>query len=307
MEKRYPLTMMCAACIPWTEDFQFDEKMFRHEVANLISHGAKSIYIMGTAGEGYALDRETFQRVVTVFLDECSKGDGVMPMTGIISTSLPEMLERIRLAKELGCRDFQIALPCWGGLDDSEVTLFFHTVCNTVPDCRFVCYNNGNRSKTKVSVSQFVRLAEELPNLVGAKYSTPLISDLYEIATAPTPLTFFLVDCSYAFGAPYGEVGLLNSFASVDFDLAWAFFEAGQKKDYEKLTLLCRYMFEVGSAFSGVAGEKIDSAFDKSIERCADPAFPNRLYPPYRGITEEEFANADRIIKNAIAKYKKLI
>ena len=54
MEKRYPITMMCAACIPWTDDFDFDEAKFRVHVKDLVDGGAKSIYIMGTAGEGYA-------------------------------------------------------------------------------------------------------------------------------------------------------------------------------------------------------------------------------------------------------------
>ena len=45
IKKRYPITMMCAACIPWTDDMQFDEASFRSEVKHLIDHDVKSIYI----------------------------------------------------------------------------------------------------------------------------------------------------------------------------------------------------------------------------------------------------------------------
>ncbi len=307
MEKRYPITMMCPACIPWTPELRFDETVFRHQVGNLVKHGAKSIYIMGTSGEGYALTRETFVQVVEVFLDECRKGDGVMPMTGIISTSLPEMLERIRLARDLGCKDFQVALPCWGKLGETELFEFFRILCTAFPDCRFVNYNNGDRSKTKITVDQFVRLAREFPNLAGAKFSSSNIYEIYGIATADTPLSFFLVDCGYTYGAVNGEVGLLNSFASIDFELSWKYFEAGRRRDLAQLQLLGNYMFELSDCLSCVEEDLIDAAFDKMIERVADPDFCNRPYPPYQGIGEADFVKIRDGMRAVVEKYRGLV
>lgn len=48
----------------------------------------------------------------------------------------------------------------------------------------------------------------------------------------------------------------------------------------------------------------IDSAYDKSIERVADNNFNNALYPPYKGLTEDEFATLDNKMEAVINKYK---
>ena len=53
MEKRFPRLLLCAACIPWTEDYQLDVPLFRKGVRLLCENGAGSIYLFGTAGEGY--------------------------------------------------------------------------------------------------------------------------------------------------------------------------------------------------------------------------------------------------------------
>ena len=95
MEKRYPRTIMATACVPWNEDLSFDEENFRRGVALLMDNGIRSIYIFGTAGEGYAVNREQFVQITKAFLDETRKTPEVMPMTGIISLSMSEIIERI--------------------------------------------------------------------------------------------------------------------------------------------------------------------------------------------------------------------
>jgi VCBS repeat-containing protein len=314
LDKTAPTGMITEGVNSWTSflnDITFG-RFFKETVnisitaADIGGSGVKSIYIFGTAGEGYCLDNETFTQIVSVFLDECSKGEGVMPMTGIISTSMPEMIVRMGMAHRLGCRDFQVALPCWGALNENEVRTFFQTICGSYPDCRIICYNNGPRSKTKISVAQFKKLASEIPNLAGVKHSTPNLYETYDVATADTPLAFYLVDSSYTFGAPLGEVGFLNSFASIDLDLSWKYFYAGQKGDLDTLFGLGKYFIELVKAFDCVQGEKMDSALDKTIERVADGRFSNKLYPPYESLTETEFAQVNESVHKTAEKYRKL-
>lgn len=304
MSKRYPITMMCAACVPWTKDFKFDEAAFKKEVKHLVDNDAKSIYIFGTAGEGYAVNTEVYTQVVKALLEECSKKPDVMPMAGIISTSMMDIIDRITIAKNIGCKDFQIALPCWGALSDDEVIGFFKSICGLFPDCRFIHYNNGPRSKKLCTIDLYVRIAEEVPNLVAAKYSTSNMYEIYKIVTTDCPITFYLVDAGYTFGAMNGECALLNSFASVDMELAWKYFHAGQNKDYQTLIDLGSYNMELVGCFGVVERELIDSAYDKTIERVADPGFSNTLYPPYTGLSEEEFNIVNNRMRAVLEKYK---
>ena len=305
MEKRYPITMMCAACVPWTKDFEFDEASFRKQVKNLVDHDAKSIYIFGTAGEGYAVNARVFAQVVKALVEECAKKADVMPMTGIISTSMMEMIDRIEIGRSLGCRDFQIALPCWGALNDEEVIGFFKTICGRFPDCRFIHYNNGPRSKKLCKINLYVELAKVVPNLVAVKYSTDKMYEIYNMVTTECPIAFYLVDAGYTYGIMKGQCGFLNSFASIDMDLAWRYFYAGQNKEYGTLLELDSYYKELVNCFDMITREVMDSALDKSIERVADEDFCNTLYPPYNGLTEDEFREVDRRMKAVRTKYKR--
>ena len=87
MNKRYPKTIMATACIPWDKEYRFREDIFRREVRHIISGGIRSIYIFGTAGEGYAVDDRMFVEIAKVFADEM-KGPNLLPMIGVISLSL---------------------------------------------------------------------------------------------------------------------------------------------------------------------------------------------------------------------------
>ena len=84
-----------------------------------------SIYTFGTAGEGYGVDDEMFTEMTTVFADELKNTD-VTPITGVISLSQAEMINRLNIAYELGIRDFQISFPSWGALTDEEAVSYTH-------------------------------------------------------------------------------------------------------------------------------------------------------------------------------------
>jgi len=294
---------MAGPCTPWTPDFKLDEGALRAEISALAKAGITSLYFFGTAGEGYALSRDLFSEITAVILDECAKHKGMMPMIGIIGTAMAEIIDRVRRAWDLGARDFQVALPCWGAMDQRGVQYFWKTVCAQFPDSRFMSYNNANRTKTKISVADFTALAEEIPNLVAAKCSSSNIMELYEMATANTDLTFYVVDLGYEYASMFGSVGLISSFICVDSAHLWEYFNAGQRQDFPVLIKMSRYIMELSSVFNMVDGSLIDSAYDKAIDRVADGSFPSRLMPPYTGISEEDFESVSAAMRRVIAKY----
>ncbi|MCL1854327.1 MAG: dihydrodipicolinate synthase family protein [Clostridia bacterium] len=304
MKKRYPVTLMAGPCTPWTPDYKLDERALRAEICALAKAGITSLYFFGTAGEGYALSRDLFSETTAVILDECAKHQGMTPMIGIIGTAMTEMVDRIGLARDMGARDFQAALPCWGAMDQRDVRYFWKTLCAQFPDCRFMSYNNANRTKTKISIADLVALAEEIPNLAAAKCSTRNITELYEMATAETGLTFYVVDLGYEYASMFGSVGLISSFICLDSAHLWAYFNAGQRQDFPLLIQMSRYIVELLSAFDTVDASLIDSAYDKAIGRVADGSFPSRLMPPYTGLSEEDFQTVAVAMRRVVAKYQ---
>ena len=114
-----------------------DEPVFRRHIRSLLERGTKHLYVFGTAGEGYAVDDEQFDRITTVFSEEMRAG-GAEPMVGIISLSLSTVIRRIERACERGIQRFQISLPSWGACTPKETFAFFKETCGQFPDRQFM-------------------------------------------------------------------------------------------------------------------------------------------------------------------------
>ena len=120
---RYHQCILISCELPWDDKEHLIEQLFREEIRHTLSLGFNNLYIMGTAGEGYAVDTSTFQRAVEIFYEE-TRGEGLFPQVGVIGLSTAAVRERITFAYNMGFRMFQISLPCWGAVNDREMLRF---------------------------------------------------------------------------------------------------------------------------------------------------------------------------------------
>ena len=287
--KRYRPCVLATCCVPWREDFTFAEDTFRCSVRHLITHGIRDLYIFGTAGEGYAVTESQFDEITRVFLDE-TRGDGVQGMIGIISLSLPTIIERIGRARSMGARRFQLSLPSWGTLRDAEMDTFFRETCGRFRDCEFLHYNLMRAGRI-ITGAEYGRLANEHPNLVATKNSTADEARLQSLMTDAPQLQHFITEAGFAKAARMGECGFLVSFASSNLELARQYFRAGHARDFKTLDAMQQELAAIVPHLKDAAGDDahMDGAFDKMFCRIHDPDFPLRLLPPYTAITEEGF------------------
>ena len=102
---RYPQAILISCEVPWDENEQLLEDVFRQEIRHALD-SFSHVYIFGTAGEGYAVDTPRFRRIVEVFRDETRSA--AHAQVGVIALSVPQFHERIRFAYDLGFREFQI-------------------------------------------------------------------------------------------------------------------------------------------------------------------------------------------------------
>ena len=72
---RYPQTALASCEIPWDENENFMEDLFRKQVQITLQRGFNDLYIFGTAGEGYAIDTARFREIVQTFYEETRGGD----------------------------------------------------------------------------------------------------------------------------------------------------------------------------------------------------------------------------------------
>jgi dihydrodipicolinate synthase/N-acetylneuraminate lyase len=273
--------------VPWTDDYRFDEPLFRHQVATLLEAGYSHLYTFGTAGEGYAVDDAQFEEVARVFVDEM-RSHRAEPMVGVISLSLHTIRRRIAWARDaLGVRLFQISLPSWGALDDAEVRTFFDEVLSENETCQFLHYNLI-RTKRLVTANEYALIAADHPNLVATKNSTDSMVRIRDLIDGAPMLQHFLNERGFVYGSMIGECGLLISLATLNLTTGQHYFAAGRARDMPTLLSLERELSEIAREFMKCLGEThIDGAYDKALWRLHDPRFPLRLLPPYHGLDAE--------------------
>jgi dihydrodipicolinate synthase/N-acetylneuraminate lyase len=287
--KRYRRTILASCCVPWHADFTFAEEIFRRQVRHMIAQGISDLYIFGTAGEGYAVTDRQFDEITRVFLEE-TRGEGIQSMVGLISISLPTIVERIERAMAMGARRFQISLPSWGTLRDAEIASFFHETCGRFRDCEFLHYNLIRTGRI-IPGAEYGQLAAEYPNLVATKNSTTDEARLQSLMNDAPDLRHFITEPGFPKAARMGECGFLVSIASTNFARAREYFEAGKSGDFTKLDAMQEELMSLAAEMKNAVGDNahMDGAFDKLFCHLHDDQFPLRLLPPYLGCTPEIF------------------
>ncbi len=284
---RYAQSNLAACMLPWTANFKLDVPVFEQHVQEALDSGYSNIYLMGTAGEGYAVTDAQYRQVVKIFAGMTVKKD-LDPQIGVISLSMGQIIERISWAREQGIRMFQISLPSWGALDISEMMAFFKGVCNTFPDCRFLHYNLP-RTKHIITGKEYRQIMTEVPNLVATKNSTSDYARVADLMEYSSDLQHFFLEGGYAFGSMLGECSLLCSYDALFPKTTWQFFEAGKKRDLETLFRIHKLLNgTVDILFGHCKRPMIDGSYDKTFLWLRNPRFSNRMLPPYIGLTEEE-------------------
>jgi dihydrodipicolinate synthase/N-acetylneuraminate lyase len=293
---RYPQAILVSCEAPWDEREQLLEDVFRAEVQMVRRH-FHHLYIFGTAGEGYAVDTARFRQLVQIFYEE-TRGDGIYPQVGVIGLSTANIVERIAFAYETGFRIFQISLPSWGALNDTEVMTFFTDVCGTFPDAQFLHYNLP-RTKRVLEAADYRRLIEAVPNLVATKNTGGGMERAAALVQHAGELQHFLGENNYPHGCLYGECSLLSSFGPMSPHKAIALFEAGRTGQLEQMFTLQKEFHDMMYSVLGpvLPAGRIDGAYDKLLVRLGGlESMPLRLLSPYQGFTEEQYQQCKAIL-----------
>lgn len=296
---RYPATVMVSVVCPWDDAEQLDEAVFRRVIRHALDAGFRHLYVFGTAGEGYAVDSDRFRRVIEVFGDELA-GTDATPMIGVIGLSTANVLERLRIAHDLGFRAFQISLPSWSALTDAEVVAYLTAVCGAFPDSRFMHYNTARVGRI-VTGSLYRQIIERVSNLVATKTMTADLGVVAGVVREAPELMHFLTEQSIAYGSLHGEVALLSTFGALAPKRSWALFEAardGRHREAAEIGAWFRRLdLEVLVPF--MADQRVDGAYDKLIAKLGTGLedLPLRMLSPYRTISDAEAAEARGLLR----------
>ena len=294
---RYHQAILLSCQIPWDDKEQLIEHLFRAEIRETLRRGFRDLYIFGTAGEGYAVDRLRYEQIVAVFREETS-ADGVFPMVGAIGLSTAQVIERLAFAHQVGFRTFQISLPSWGALNDGEMMTFFRDVCGAFPEARFLHYNLP-RAKRVLTAMDYRRVADEIPNLAATKNTGTTVASTAELMRLAPELQHFFGEYMFPTGCLWGECSLLSSFAPMMPRRSREYFEYGRAGEIEKLFRMQKeYMAVVEEVLAPMRRQTlIDGAYDKLLLRLGGFPMPLRLLSPYETFSEEVYEECRRILE----------
>ena len=294
---RYPAAMLAACPTAWDDDERLVEEVFRREVRMVLEAGYNHLYVFGTGSEGYAVDTPRFTQVARAFWAE-TNGPDVHPMIGVIGLSTANVVERLRIAYDVGFRTFQISLPSWGPVTDDEMLRFFVDVCGTFPDSQFLHYNLP-RTKRVLTGKEYARVIAEVPNLVATKNTGGGLPFADELLRYAPELMHFMGEGNIPHGAMFGEVGLLATMAELTPVRCRELFEACQRRDVETMFTLQHQFERLGTDLWSVGSPKphMDGAYDKMLTKLGMiPEFPLRLLSPYVSFGEEDYRAMKKVL-----------
>lgn len=300
---RYPQAILVSCEVPWDENEQLLEEVFRQEVRMVLEH-FNHLYIFGTAGEGYAVDTPRFQQIVRIFYEE-TRGADIHPMVGVIALSTANFIERIGFAYDVGFRVFQISLPAWSALNDQEMMTFFRDVCGAFPNAQFLHYNLP-RTKRILTGADYRRLIDVIPNLVATKNTGGGLERAADLVLNAGELQHFFGEQNFPHGCMYGECALLSSFGPMSPHKAKALFAAGCNGDWVNLFKLQKEFHDMlhGVLGPALAEGRIDGAYDKMLVRLGGlEAMPLRLLSPYHGFSEEVYQACKRSLHERFPEF----
>ncbi|MBI3991444.1 MAG: dihydrodipicolinate synthase family protein, partial [Candidatus Omnitrophica bacterium] len=155
--------------VAWNDNDTLDEAAYREDVVRCCKAKVHGLYTGGTTGEFYAMDFEEFKTITDITIDEAKKG-GISTQIGCSDTYTRGVIRKVTYAAKKQADGIQVTLPFWLALRDDEVIQFFKDIASAVPGMPIIHYNTL-RAKRILDVKMYQRIKDEVPELIGVKWS----------------------------------------------------------------------------------------------------------------------------------------
>lgn len=195
-------------------DGSLDEDGSRSIFRYVAASGNEGAFILGTTGEFPAIDDDEFTLLVRAAVEEI--GDSMRVIVHVGQPSAFEAVRRVRIARDLGAREFAALTPYYLPAGEDAVFAYFRQVSEAIGDGELFVYIYPKRSGIAVSPDLLARLAQ-LPNVVGAKVSELSLDELAAYRAA-VPADFVLytgADRELVSASGVGAQGVVSGVSSV--------------------------------------------------------------------------------------------
>lgn len=167
-----------ALVTPFTADDQIDEQAMRRLIDMQISEGVDALVILGTTGENATVWPEERRRIVEFVVEHVGRRVPVIIGTGNNSTS--ESVGFSREAVTAGADGLLIVGPYYNKPTQEGFRRHVSTIAEAA-DLPIIIYNVPGRTSFNFTAETTLRLAEEVPTVVGVKEASGDLGQISDI------------------------------------------------------------------------------------------------------------------------------
>jgi 4-hydroxy-tetrahydrodipicolinate synthase len=222
-----------ALVTPFKKNGEVDEQSLRKLVRFQLKGRVEALVPCGTTGENPTLSHDEQRRVVEIVLEEASGKAKVFAGAGGNNTL--EVIEKARAAKRLGVNAILSVAPYYNKPTQEGLYQHFHAIADK-GDVDVIVYNIPSRTGSNIEAGTLLRMAEEIPHVVGVKEASGNIGQMMEIAHH-RPSHFSLLSGDDVFTLPLlaiGGDGVISTTANQVPRLFSDMTRAGLKGDWDK-------------------------------------------------------------------------
>lgn len=208
------------------------DKLCKH-AREIVKRGVDGILAFGSNSEFYMFDDEEMLAATQSLAEAVGKSVPVMFGIGHIRTSKAVALAK--RAAQLDIAAISVLQPMFIQPTPEALYHHFRAVAEAVPDTAMFIYNNPGRAGYAVPIDIIVRLAHDMPNIIGIKDSSGNVTNCEELVRQTVDIDFnvFVGKDTIVFpGLCCGAVGAVCSTANIFPELVCGIYDKFVAGDY---------------------------------------------------------------------------
>jgi len=167
-----------ALVTPFKKDGSVDETTMREFVDFQLDGGVEAVVPVGSTGEGATLGESEQAAVIATVVEQVN---GKVPViAGASSNSTHKALQLSEAAKEAGASAILSVAPYYNKPTQEGIYQHFSAIADAI-EMPIVVYNVPGRTASNISAETVLRLAEEIPYIVGVKEASANFPQIMEI------------------------------------------------------------------------------------------------------------------------------
>lgn len=218
---------------PLYESGDVNYPVLRQMVNHLIENGIHGLFPLGTTGEFYSFDTDTYRKILETIKEETRSRVPIYAGANHITTK--GVMELVKICEEVGVEAVSVLTPMFISQTQEELYGYFAEIAAST-NLPIILYNNAPKTNVTITPATIVKLSE-IDNIVAVKDSTGDMTNAAEYIRLTKDNDNFHVlmgrDTLIYAALCYGATGAVSSCANVAPRVAAGIYEHFMDGDHE--------------------------------------------------------------------------